>query len=94
MPHSPRIHRCRPLPSQTQSNLRRLPLVDQLEHRHKDTICGLAIINIDTQEAWFTLEFVSPITELFDVQLLGVSAILPYSNAENGTEREIGNQTT
>ena len=50
-----------------------LRLADELERRRQQPFCGLAVINIQTHEIPFTLQFAAPLAELFDLQLLPTS---------------------
>ncbi len=45
-------------------------LDNELDKRHQQAFCGLAVIDIETQKIRFTLQFAAPLAELFDVQLL------------------------
>lgn len=58
--------------SQTRRNrtFAELRLADELEKRRQQPFCGLAVVNIETCEIPFTLQFAAPLVELFDVQLL------------------------
>ena len=61
--------------SQTRRNptFNSLPLANELKHRNQQPLCGLAVVNIQTHEIPFTLQFAKPLAELFDVQLLRTS---------------------
>lgn len=50
-----------------------LRLADELERRRQQPLCGLAVVNIETCEISFMLQFAAPLAELFDVQLLRAS---------------------
>ena len=58
--------------SQTRRNrtFAELRLADELERRRRQPFCGLAVVNIETCEIPFTIQFAAPLAELFDVQLL------------------------
>lgn len=47
-----------------------LDLDDQLVRHGKEAICGLMFIHLTRHEIHYTVEFESPLTELFDVQAL------------------------
>lgn len=61
--------------SQTRRNqtFNNLPLANEWKHRNQQPFCGLAVVNIQTCEIPFTLQFAKPLAELFDVQLLHAS---------------------
>ena len=47
-----------------------LPLGKTLKARSREAICGLQVINIESQQSAIELEFDAPLEELFDVQVV------------------------